>query len=86
MAGLIADPEVISLIPAQPHDFMKIESEIFSSVILLLPLILEGLLSVAREGMCTEFWLTSWSKLVQVKCGWVKRPSRHDHSCCQLSH
>ena len=44
-----ADPEVESLIPAWSHTFVEIDHEIISTVILLLPLIQEGLLSVTRE-------------------------------------
>ena len=33
-------------------------SEIISTVILLLPLIQEGLLSVTSKSMCTKYWLT----------------------------
>ena len=58
VASLIADPGVKSLIPAQPHTFMEIDHEIFSSVILLLPLIQEGLLSVTKvtsKSMSTEY-------------------------------
>ena len=57
--NLIADPGVVSLIPAQPntHTFKEIDCEIFSAVILL-PLIQE-LLSVTSESMCTEYWLTT---------------------------
>ena len=38
-----ADPGVASLIPARSHTFVKIDHEIISMVILLLPLIQEGL-------------------------------------------
>ena len=44
---------------------MEINREKFSMVILLLSLIQEGLLSVTRESMCTEYWLTT----AQEKCG-----------------
>ena len=43
---LIADPEVVSLIPAWPHTLVEIDHGIFSTVFLLLPLIQERLLSV----------------------------------------
>ena len=49
VASLIADPGVISLIPAQPHDFMEIESEIFSIVIVLLPLICCAVVSYRQK-------------------------------------
>ena len=44
--SLTADPGVASLIPAGFHTFVEIDHEIISTVILLLPLIQEGLLSV----------------------------------------
>ena len=62
VASLIADPGVMGLIPAWPHTFMEIDREIFSMVILL-PLIQEGLLSVTSESICTEYLLVAQSKL-----------------------
>ena len=59
VASPIADPGAVSLISARTHTFVKIDNEIFSMVILLLPLIQEGLLSVTNESMCKEFWLTT---------------------------
>ena len=53
VGSLIADPGVVSLILARSHCLTKIDHEKFSMVILLLPLIQEGLLSVASESMCT---------------------------------
>ena len=41
VVSLTADPGVVSLISAQSHTFMEIDLEIFSSIILLLPLIQE---------------------------------------------
>ena len=41
------------------HSFVEIDHEIFSMVILSLPLIQEGKLSVTCERMCTEYWLTA---------------------------
>ena len=42
------------------HSFMEIDHEIFSTVILSLPLIQEGQLSVSGERMCTTLsWLTA---------------------------
>ena len=38
------------------HTFLKIDQEIFSTVILLLPLIQEGLVSVTNKSMCTKYW------------------------------
>ena len=53
VTSLIADPGVRSSIPARFHTFVEIDHEIFSMVILLLPLIQEGFLSVFSESMCT---------------------------------
>ena len=54
-----ADPRVVNLIQTQAHTctFMEIDCEIFSTVIPLLPLNQEGMLSVTSESMCTEYWL-----------------------------
>ena len=49
-----ADTGVMSLILARLHTFVETDHKIFS-VIYLLPLIQEGLLSVIRENMCTEY-------------------------------
>ena len=57
VASPIADPGLVSSILAQPHTFMEIYLKIFSTAILLLPLIQEGLLSVTSESLCTEYWL-----------------------------
>ena len=35
------------------HSFVEIDHEVFSTVVLSLPLILEGQLSVSPERMCT---------------------------------
>ena len=53
-----ADPGVVSLIPVRPHTFVKIDREIFSTIILLL-LVEEGLFSVTSENMCMQYWLTA---------------------------
>ena len=50
VASLIADPGILSLIQAQPHNFSEIDHEIFSTVVLL-PLIQGGLLSVTSESI-----------------------------------
>ena len=50
VASLIADPGVMSSIPAQPHTFVDIDYEIFSMVIFLLLLVQEGLLSVCAQS------------------------------------
>ena len=39
--------------PGRQHSFVEIDHEIFSTVILSLPLIQEGQLSVSGERMCT---------------------------------
>ena len=56
VASPTADLGVESLIPARSHAFVEIDNEIISMVILLLPLIQEGLLSITRENMNTNFW------------------------------
>ena len=50
------DQEVAGLIPNWPgkHSFVEIDHEIFSIVILSLPLIQERQLSVSGERMCTN--------------------------------
>ena len=47
---------------------MEIDREILSAIILLLPLIHEGLQSVTSKSMCTDYGLTSWVKHAQEKC------------------
>ena len=49
------DQEVAGSTPRQgwQHSFVEIDHEIFSTVILSLPLIQEGQLSVSGERMCT---------------------------------
>ena len=59
VANPIADPGTLSLIMAPFHTFMEVDHEIFSIVILLLPLIQEGLVSVTSKSMCTKYWLTA---------------------------
>ena len=61
VASPIVDPGVASSIPGQSHTLVKIEHEIFSTVILLLLLIQDGqgLLSATSESMCTMYWLTT---------------------------
>ena len=43
---MLVDRGVMCLIPAWPHTFVEVDNQIFSTVILLLQLINEGLLSV----------------------------------------
>ena len=59
VASPIAGPGIMSSIPAGSYTFVKIDYEIFSTVILLLLLIQEGLLSVTSESMCTKYRLTA---------------------------
>ena len=40
------------------HSFVEIDHEIFSTVILSLPLIQEGQLSVFLAKECAQYWLT----------------------------
>ena len=54
----------MSSIPAQPHTFVEVDREIFSTAILHLLLIQEGLLSVTSESMCREYGLITWFKTV----------------------
>ena len=65
--SLITDQGVVSLTSARSHSLTKIDHEVFSMVILLLPLIQEGLLSVASESMhvCALLSLS----LHRKKCG-----------------
>ena len=58
VASPTADPGVTSLIIAWSHTFMEIDCEIISMV-MLLPLIQEGLLSVTSRTMCMKYWLTA---------------------------
>ena len=67
VASPIADPEVVSSILAQPHTFVQIDCEIFYTVILLLHLIQEGLLSVTSKSMCTVYWISIKFKLAKEK-------------------
>ena len=69
IARPIADSGVVSLVLVRSHTFVTIDYEIFSAVILHLPLIQEGLLSVIRESMCTKYWLTAKSSLPRKMCG-----------------
>ena len=66
-----ADPGFASLIPARSHTFIEIDHEIISTVILLLPVIQEGLLSVTSESMCTKYWLNALSSLQRKKKVWL---------------
>ena len=67
LPGLIAqlvarntvDAGVASSNPAQSHTFVEIGHNIISTVMLLISLIQEGLMSVPSESMCTKYWLTA---------------------------
>ena len=67
VASLIADTGVVSWISAQPYTFTEIYFEIVSMVILLLPLIKEGLLSVTSGSKCPEYWLTIYVYIEDLK-------------------
>ena len=43
----------VRLPPGRQHSFMETDHDVFSTVILSLPLIQEGQLSVSDERMCT---------------------------------
>ena len=49
---------IMSLILVQSHTLVEIYHEMFSMIILLL-LIQERLMSVTRESMCAKYWLTA---------------------------
>ena len=57
VASPTADPGVTSLILARSHTFVEIYRENISTVavILLLPLIQEGLLSAPSKSVCTKY-------------------------------
>ena len=53
------DPGVVSSITARSLTFLEVDHEKILTVIFILPLIQEGLLSVTSESMCTKYWLTA---------------------------
>ena len=57
MTQLVASQMFVSSIPARSHALLEIGHEIIFTVILLLPLIQEGLLSVTSESMCKKYSL-----------------------------
>ena len=59
VASQTADTGVASSNTARSHTFVEIDREIISTVVLLIPLIREGLLSVTGESMCTKYWITA---------------------------
>ena len=64
--SLTADPGLASSILAQSINFVEIDYEIISTVILLpsAESFQEGLLSLTSKSMCTKYWLTACSKSV----------------------
>ena len=71
---------------SRQHSFVEIDHEIFSTVILSLPLIQEGQLSVSGERMCTilvdrledkacpvNVWLVKLTALDMTPLGWLGR-------------
>ena len=59
VARLIADLGDVSLILDRSHTLVEIYYEIFSMVILLIPLIHQWLVSVTSESMWTKYLLTN---------------------------
>ena len=57
VASLTADPGVVSSILARSHAFVEIDHEIIYSPDI--PLNQERMLSVTRESMLKEYWLTT---------------------------
>ena len=64
---LNADPGVQSLIPARSHTFVAIDHEIISTVILLLPLIQEGVVVSYKRKYVHEVPVNHSVKLAQEK-------------------
>ena len=66
------DQEVAGLTPARSqHSFIEIDHEIFSAVILSLPLIQEGRLSVSGKRMCTILVNSLEDQAYPVNVGFV---------------
>ena len=62
----------MSSTPVHSHAFEEIYHELFSTFVLLLPLIQEGLMSALNESICIyvqEVLDKRLVKLVQEKCG-----------------
>ena len=79
------------------HSFVEIDHEIFSTVILSLPLIQEGQLSVSGERMCTilvnrledlacpvNVWLRKLTALDMTPLGWLGRKTSTQKYCTAL--
>ena len=88
----------VQLPPGQQHYFMEIAHEIFSMVILFLPLIQEGQLSVSGERMCTilfnhlkdkacpvKVWLGKLTALDMTPLGWLGRKTTIQTNKCTCS-
>ena len=56
VVSLTADPGVVSSNQAPSNTFVEIDREIISTVIFLLLLIQEGLLSVTSKSMYMKYW------------------------------
>ena len=80
------------------HSFVEIDHEIFSTVILSLPLIQEGQLSVSGERMCTilvnrledkacpvNVWLGKLTALDMTPLGWLGRKTSTQTNIVTLS-
>ena len=59
VVSLTADPGAERSILALSHTVVEIDHEITSTVILLLSLIQEGLLSDTSKSVCTKYWLSA---------------------------
>ena len=59
VASSTADPGVTSSILARSYTVVDFDHKIISTIILILPLIQEGLLSVTSKSMCIKYWLTA---------------------------
>ena len=82
------------------HSFVEIDHEIFSTVILSLPLIQEGQLSVSGERMCTilvnrledkacpvNVWLGKLTALDMTPLGWLgRKTSTQTNSLVEIDH
>ena len=79
---LTADLGVTSLILALSHTFVETDHEIISRAILLPSSDFVGLISITSERMCMKNSQAYTGK----KCGYVNRPSRHDHSIKPTKH
>ena len=55
VGSLNADAGVMSSVVAPPYTFVEIDREIFSTAILPILLMHEGLLSVTSESMCMKY-------------------------------